>query len=174
MNKITRPQYIQSQYAAARLNPLNAALSKIDEQSLNHDQEVIDKFNQFRDFITPIIANAVEAVEAAQQQYNNRDQDLLSAASTRLHRIDDDVHLSIINKNDLSTTYQNKIEELKKQQFTPEEISKIVTNPDDEIAALDVAVKALKAEKVKIQSYLGDSPTYDESLLEGTKVFLIS
>lgn len=171
MQPVTKHQHQAAKYTAAKLRPAADAIAAIDDQALGYNQEAIQKLNEFCDFLSLKMLEAGAVIAKAQNQYENRDQALINASASRYFNIDADIAVAKAKQSALITNYQAKTEELVKKRFTLEEISKIVDDPAEEVAALDAAITALKAEKQKIQKFLADAPLFDEGLLTGTRVF---
>ncbi|AEG02709.1 hypothetical protein [Methylomonas methanica] len=170
---ITKKRFEAAIYSRERLSPAVDSLAKIDVRSLNvfdGGNRLIDQVTDCLSLLQDALAISVAIVEKGQKQYDDRDQALLSAASSRYMQIDGDIEATKHQQESLIDTYKQKIEELIKRQFSQAEIDSIVVNPDEEISALDVVVDELRNEKLKIQKYLADAPLYDAAYLVGTRV----
>jgi hypothetical protein len=171
MHRVTRQQHESAQYAADRLKKVAEALTALDDQSLSYDVAAIQTRDEFCDFLSAKLQEAGRVIALAKRQYEDRDQALICAASTRFFAIDNAIDVARATQSALISGYRTKVDELTKKQFSPQEIAKIVVDPTEEVAALDGAIRRLQAEKSQIQRFLSDAPRYDENLLAGTGVF---
>lgn len=170
---ITKQQFEHAKYTAAKLRPLADALAAVNDQALGCRPEAIAKFNDFCDYVTPMLLEAGRIIARAKEQYENRDKALINAAASRFLAIDGDIELAKTKQRSLRENYKIKFDELAKKQFSTEEIEKIVTDSSEEVQALNTAIESLKNEKTKIQAFLNDGPEFNENLLVSTGVFAL-
>jgi len=162
---VSRNEAIRAQNAIRSLAPAVAALEQLPASAMT--PEVKTTLTQLK---ADLHADQ-SLVDQAAQQLENKDVALINAAVTLFFKVDAEIHEAKTLQGNLSSSHTSKIEELTKKQFSPEEIAKIVADPAPEIAALEAKIKALHAEKAKCNSYLADSPRFDEELLAGTRAF---
>lgn len=167
---VTKADVQNAAYTIQHLKPAVEALGKIHSQVFRYNKQAMAETTAFLEFLCGKLAEAQSIIEKAEQQYANRNQDLILAATTRYSRIDADVAATKHQQQSLKNTYKSKLEELKKQQFSDSEIEKIVASPDEEITALETTIDNLACEKLKVQKFLDDAPRYDPSILAGTRV----
>lgn len=170
---ISQKTFQKAIYSQERLKPAVDALSRVDAKSLDIFGDGHELTNNVTDCLS-LLQDALDIADSiiffGQKQHEERDQAMISAASSRFFAIGNDIILAKAKQVALIQTHQAKVNELTKKQFTPEEIEKIVINPVEEVEALGAAIEALGAEKLAIQRYLADAPRFDEALLTHTKV----
>ncbi|WP_367155633.1 AlpA family phage regulatory protein [Methylomonas sp. HYX-M1] len=162
---VSRNEAIRAQNTIRSLAPAVASLEALPATAMT--PEVKTTLTQLK----ADLQAAQSIVNQAAQQLESKDVAIINAAVTLFFKIDNEIHEAKTLQANLASSYTSKIEELTKKQFSPEEIAKIVADPAPEIAALEAKIKALHAEKAKCNSYLADSPRFDEELLAGTRAF---
>lgn len=167
---ITKKQFILAQHSAKKLQVVVDAMNNLDTSvfagSLDGYSEAVESLP----FLQGCLSSALAVIEQAKFQYENRNQSMILAAALRHTAIDQDIAVAKNEQISLATTYESKTKDLIEKKFTQTEIEAILTNPAEQIAALDVVIDELKNEKLKIKAYLADGPRYSETYLIGTRV----
>ncbi|WP_157204485.1 hypothetical protein [Methylomonas koyamae] len=126
------------------------------------------------EILRKIDSSAQVVIDQANEQYVNRDQNLINAASNRLFRIDADIQAAQAHQRRAEQAHLEKTTELKRQGFSAVEIAAMLDAPEPAIEAYQQQIADLSAEKLKIEAFLDDSPRYEADLLVGTTIEIVA
>lgn len=164
MTPVTRAEVISANHAIQHLAPAISSLEKVDPQALGYDKQAVSKTAEFLKFLRGKLDESQAVIVQAEKQHAERDQDLILACLTRITSIESETKVAIAKAKSLRCVFESKILELKKQNFTDDEICKIIPDPAAEIAELNAERDSLEKETLAIQKFLDSAPAYDQPL----------
>ncbi|MGZ8181240.1 MAG: hypothetical protein ACXWT1_04725 [Methylobacter sp.] len=168
MNQIVNKTDMRNAHNAKQLlTPAIDALQKINVQSVG-SVEAHENIKLFSAWLQEFSSTASEVISRAQSQYDERPQELIQAANTRLHKIPDEILLRQKNCQFATEAHEAQTFDLKHKGFSSEQISKIVDDPSSEIERNMAEIIELEAEREHILSFLADAPRFELDLLKGT------
>jgi len=168
MPKISKVEFFKAQTIKSAVGPAANALAKIDVSAIGLNEKEAKTVAAAAEIIGKIDSSAQAVIDQANQQYLNRDQDLINLAAKRMFQIDEDIHLSKALKQREADAHLEKTIELKKQGFNQLEIDAVLDDPAPAIEAFQQQIADLGAEKLKVEAFLADAPRFDPGLLIGT------
>ncbi|OAI25075.1 MULTISPECIES: hypothetical protein [Methylomonas] len=168
--KIAKAEFFKAQTLKNAVGPAAEALAKIDGAALGLSDKDAKTVADAAEIIGKIDSSAQAIIDQANSQYLNRDQNLINLASTRMFRIDSEIQEAQAHKRHAEQAHLEKTTELKKQGFNQVEIDEILDDPTPAIEAFQQKIADLGAEKIKIETFLGDAPRFDTDLLIGTTI----
>lgn len=167
---VSKAEFFKAQTLKNAVGPAAEALAKIDGAALGLSDKDAKTVAAAAEILGKIDSSAQGVIDQANQQYLNRDQDLINLAAKRMFQIDEDIHLSKALKQRETDAHLEKTIELKKQGFTPAEIEAVLDDPTPAIEAFKQQIADLGAEKLKVEAFLADAPRFDPDLLIGTTI----
>ncbi len=170
MTKVSMTDLKNAHQSKQQLVPAIEALQRITSQAVGYadDAHAHEKIKLFSAWLQEFSSTASEVISRAQSQYDERPQELIQAANTRLHKIPDEILLRQKNCQFATEAHEAQTFDLKHKGFSSEQISKIVDDPSSEIERNMAEIIELEAEREHILSFLADAPRFELDLLKGT------
>jgi hypothetical protein len=150
-----------------QLAPAIDALQRITPQAVGC-AEAHEKIKLFGAWLQELASAASYVISRSQTIYDGRDKELINSACLRMFAIPQDIELNQKRIEHKISSHTIKVEEMRKQGFSPSEIEQITPFPQAEIDAHTRAITDLQKEKKSIEEFLSDAPVYDAGLLKGT------
>ncbi|OAH96158.1 hypothetical protein A1342_06740 [Methylomonas methanica] len=167
---ITKADVIRAGSIHNKVSKVAEALSGLDSASLGCTVSESTTIVMATKILGKIKDESQAVLDKAEELYKNRDVELINRATLRYWRIQEDTELCKISKHSVQQNFLEKTTELSKQGFSQIEIDAILTDPAPEIEVLELRIKALKTEKMRVEDFLRDVPIYSPELLVGTAV----
>jgi len=169
VKSINKSELQTAHHIKQRISRAIAALQKIDAQSVrcveNHE-----KIKTFIGWLESFVSQADIVIYEAQNQYENRPQSLIVAASSRYYSIAEEISREEKTIQLELDGYHCKVEELRKKNFTAKEIEGLIIYPQATLDQHEQNIIALKNEYANIERFNGGAPFYDVSLLDISKL----
>lgn len=170
MTKVTMNDLKNAHQSKQQLVPAIEALQRITPHAMGC-AEAHEKITSFSIWLQRFASKADDVISQANLQYNNRPQELIQAANTRLHKIPDEILLRQKNSQFATEAYEAQTFELKHKGFSSIQISKIVDDPNQTIDQNKAEIVELEAEREQILAFLADAPAFNIELLKNTTLY---
>lgn len=167
---VSRNDLITARYSKMHIEPALNALQKVDLQAVQYDKEAHKNITDFTQWLSAYLQKADAVIAQAEVQFLNKPQHIITAALMRVFQIPQALELERKSIELKIDGHRIKTEELRKKQFNDAEIKKILPYPQEELSTHVSNMADLKAEHRKIEEFLHNSPVYDVSLLDMTKL----
>lgn len=171
MTNITSAEYSELKYSLPKLKALVEALAGMNARTVP-TKEARASITVFEAEIRQIYINYTKFVEMGDEQYQQRDKDLINKATTRLFEIPSAINLLEVTFKSKIRACEHKAKALREQGLTEAEITEVnkpITDADRE--ELANKIKALRDEETALHAYIGDAPCYDIELLKNTPLY---
>ncbi|MDD1623599.1 MAG: hypothetical protein LUO94_02385 [Methylococcaceae bacterium] len=165
---VSPAEYKAAIYAALLIRPALDALAKLDRSAMNSDED-FDSLECFLDNLNCIMGNHQLIIDGGNYQFEHKPEALINKAALRLFQIPRDIEQEQVTMSEKFKARQYKVDALLKQNFTEDDIVKIIpVGLEEEVLDSGRKVSALIDEHKAIERFLGDYPRYDISLLKNT------
>ncbi|NOR71254.1 MAG: hypothetical protein GQ532_16410 [Methylomarinum sp.] len=170
---ITRNLYEKVSGEIPKIKTLVDALAAIDRGTVSNNIDVYAEVRQFEKKIMGFYNGYRQIIDKGDLQYKNRPKDLINKASHRGFAILNDINLIKAQLKGSVKAYETQVTELKKKNFTSEQIEKIAPNTTEEDAAkADSRIKALNDDRERILAFISDGPEFNQNLIKGISIVL--
>ncbi|MFU8789523.1 MAG: hypothetical protein ACNA7G_10865 [Methylobacter sp.] len=163
MNAVTE-QTKKNIEATKSLCAATAALQALDTGLFNDDLQ--SQINGTIDGLQLLEQTLRAATHAARTQYKNRNQILIKAVHLRLHDVNNQREANQFQSGRTLSNYEAKRQKLVDDGYAAADVEKILPTADAELERFAVELDTLTREKTALETYLGDAPVFDESVLE--------
>jgi hypothetical protein len=169
---VTKNQYKKAILDATILQQFEFYLSKLDATTISDDVEVQQKITEMKTIISNLYAQHKAVIEKGQEQHENRPEELINQAATRINIIP-----TLIEREQKAIYHklksrEFKVNDLKQKRFDQAEINQICPPvSQEEIDAANDKVRALQHESEVLLRFVGDSPEFNIEILKGTELY---